>query len=194
MRQPDIQKVFGWATAPFAGGERTPDGSRHLPKEHVHGLSAAAVFSAAKPSLVGIVVRHPNGGRGQPQRVMVSPERGLDGDRWAYGKRNIGDQVSVMNLSVAYQIANGQSVVFFGDNLLVDLDLSELSLPEGSELSIGTVRFRVSAKPHTPCHLFKARFGEAAFRGTAQDLRLRGLFLEVLSSGQIAAGNVITLH
>lgn len=194
MRQPDIQKVFGWATAPFAGGERMPDVSRHLPKEHVHGLSAAAVFSPEQPSLAGIVVRYPNGGRGQPRKVMVSPEQGLDGDRWAYGKRNIGDQVSIMNLSVAYQIANGQSVVFFGDNLMVDLDLSELSLSEGSELSIGAVRFRVSAKPHTPCHLFKARFGEAAFHATAQDLRLRGLFLEVLSSGQIAAGNAITLH
>lgn len=184
--------VFEWSQRAHQG-ERVPDTSAYLTQEQLMSCDASATHDGSG-GLAGIVLRHPDGSRGQPNRVAVTCEYGLVGDRWGSGKRSPTNQVSMMNVHVAYTIANGQSVVLFGDNLFVDLDLSESAMPIGTQFSIGTVRFKVSEEPHTPCHQFKARFGDAAFRMSAKNLRLRGVLLTVLSDGEITVGDAIKIH
>ena len=184
--------VFEWSQR-INTGERTPNTSAHLTQGQLLNCDAS-VTSGVSGGLAGIVLRHQDGTRGQPKQVSVTCEGGLAGDRWGSGKRSLTNQVSMMNVHVAHTIANGQSVVLFGDNLFVDLDLSEDALPVGTQFSIGGVSFEVSKEPHTPCHQFKARFGDAAFRMSANNLRLRGVLLTVLSDGVIKVGDPIVIH
>lgn len=186
------KSVFEWSQRQHIG-ERVPDSNAHLPQAQLSACDAS-VTQRAPSGLAGIVLRHPDGSRGQPKRVSVTCEHGLAGDRWGRGKRSPTNQVSMMNVHVAHTIANGQSVVLFGDNLFVDFDLSEAALPVGTQFSIGSVRFEVSEEPHTPCHKFKARFGDPAFRLSANNLRLRGALLTVLSDGDVSVGDRIEVH
>ena len=49
-----------------------------------------------------------------------------------------------------------------GDQLYVDLDLSEANLPAGTRLAIGGAVIEVTAEPHTGCAQFSQRFGASA--------------------------------
>ncbi|MGB0645530.1 MAG: MOSC domain-containing protein [Bradymonadia bacterium] len=186
----DAHRLNEWACRPYPPSGRIPDADAHLSTEAVAQLSPS-LLSQQPNRLSGIVVRYADGTRGQPTEANVTVEEGILGDRWATGKRDVGNQISAMNTMVAYTIANGQSVVLSGDNLFVDFDLSETALPVGSQLAIGTVHLEVSAEPHTPCLKFKARFGEPAFRHAAQNLRIRGVLLTVVKSGGFGVGDEI---
>lgn len=186
----DAHRLSEWARRPCPPGGRTPDADAHLSTEAVSAVRPS-YMSRQLGILSGLVVRCVDGSRGQPTEAEVTVEDGILGDRWASGRRDRGNQISAMNTAAAHTIANGQSVVLSGDNLFLDLDLSEAALPVGSQLAIGTVRFEVSADPHTPCMKFKARFGEPAFRRAAQDLRIRGVLLTVVQSGKLRVGDQI---
>ncbi len=50
-----------------------------------------------------------------------------------------------------------------GDQLYVDLDISQANLPAGTRLAVGAEAvIEVSAKPHTGCAKFTRRFGDDA--------------------------------
>jgi MOSC domain-containing protein YiiM len=136
-----------------------------------------------------LVLRSSTGERQQPTRATLTVDGGLDGDRWAGGKALRGEQISVMNLDVAEAIANGQSIVLFGDNVFTRLDLGALCLTVGTRLWLGGALTEVSAVPHTPCTQFRERFGEAAFECVAKTQRLRGIYLTVIGGGEVAVGD-----
>ena len=78
--------------------------------------------------------------------AQLTPEGGIDGDRWVRdsyyrlhdGRSDPRCQVSLMNARFLRQIAGGNDAMCLaGDNLIVDLDLSEDNLPAGSQLTIG---------------------------------------------------------
>src|SRR5438552_9871695 len=131
---------------------------------------------------VALVVARPDvGARLTPERCRLTPDGGVDGDRWA--QRENPDptmQITVMRADVARLIANGQPLSLPGDNLLVELDLSPSNLPTGTRLRVGTALCEVTPKPHTGCGKFAARFGPDARDVTAaeefQEWRLRGLY------------------
>ena len=79
---------------------------------------------------------------------------GIDGDRWASEPSpDPAGQVSLMNARFLRQIAgHDDAVALAGDNLIVDLDLSEENLPPGSRLAIGeSVVVEINGEPHTGC-------------------------------------------
>jgi MOSC domain-containing protein YiiM len=82
-----------------------------------------------------------------------------------------------------------------GDNLIVDLDLSEKNLPVGTLLTIGDVVLVVSADPHRPCGQFVHRFGALAAkrvaRGTRTGRRTRGVLASVAVPGRLRTGATI---
>jgi MOSC domain-containing protein YiiM len=100
-----------------------------------------------------------------------------------------------MRIDVARLFANGQPLFLFGDNLLVDLDLSLANLPTGSRLRLGAAQLEVTPEPHTGCAKFRQRFGADALRFTAdrrfRHLRLRGIYLKVVDAGEVALGDSI---
>jgi len=100
-----------------------------------------------------------------------------------------------MRVDVARLIANGQDLSLFGDNLLVDLDLSAAALPPGTRLTLGGARLEVTPKPHTGCSKFRQRFGVDALRLTGDErylhLRLRGVYFKVIRSGVVTVGDTL---
>ena len=82
-----------------------------------------------------------------------------------------------------------------GDQLYVDLDLRADTLPAGSRLAIGDAVIEISAKPHTGCEKFAARFGIDALAWISTPVgkahRMRGLNTRIVRGGEIAVGDVI---
>ena len=82
-----------------------------------------------------------------------------------------------------------------GDQLYVDLDLGEANLPAGTRLRVGEAIVEVSAKPHTGCAKFGARFGSDALRWIngpeGRRLRMRGINARVVSAGVVRPGDAV---
>lgn len=155
--------------------------------------------SPATPGrLERIVVRPSRSERLTPAEVEVTVEGGLHGDRWSAEEgRGPGNQVSLMNVHVLRAVAGGDEarMPLAGDNLIVDLDLSEKNLPVGSLLTIDDVVLVVSPDPHRPCAHFVDRFGALAAkrvaRGNRTGRRTRGVLASVVVPGRLRAGATI---
>ena len=129
---------------------------------------------------------------------------GLVGDTWrSRGSRRTPDQLAdpkmqltVMNARVAALVAiDDDRWKLAGDQLYVDLDLSEANLPPGSRLVVGSAVIEVTDAPHLGCKKFRERFGEDALRFVNSDvgrkLRLRGVNTKVVRSGRLELGDAI---
>jgi MOSC domain-containing protein YiiM len=154
---------------------------------------------------VRLIVRRT--GRGQREILAageLDPDVGLVGDDWverpsrATGQPSPYAQLTVMSARYAALItrdAGPDAWAQAGDQLYVDLDLSQENLPAGSRLALGSAVIEVSAEPHTGCAQFVARFGRDAMllanseRGRA--LRLRGANAVVVRSGVVRTGDVV---
>jgi len=80
-----------------------------------------------------------------------------------------------------------------GDNLYVDLDLSEENLRAGQRLAIGTVVLEITAHPHNGCKKFNERYGGNAVKFVnspiGKKLHLRGIYAKVVQDGVIRVGD-----
>ena len=126
----------------------------------------------------------------------MSPEAGVEGDRWSQGKRVREAQVTMMNARVAAMLAAGRAPLDApGDNFQVDLDLGEEALPAGSRLRGGGALIEVSALAHSGCKYFRERLGAAALDWVNavpnRALRLRGVNCLVIEAGEIALGDPV---
>jgi hypothetical protein len=158
--------------------------------------------------LEAIVVRPAANERRTLTTAQLSIEGGIDGDRWVRdsyyrlkdGRSDPRCQVSVMNARFLRQIAGSEgNICLAGDNLIVDLDLSEANLPAGSQLAIGSqVIIEISDLSHTGCSKFAGRYGNDARtftnneRGTS--LHLRGRYAKIVSGGSISVGDEVRKH
>jgi hypothetical protein len=142
-----------------------------------------------------LVARRADGIRDLPMRVVLSPERGMPGDRWERDCKDPVMQLAVMRRDVAELVAGGQAIEMAGDNLFVDLDLSADNLPTGSRLRVGKAIVEVSPEPHNGCRKFRDRFGHDALKLTAdpelRDVHLRGIYWTVVEAGEVAVGDEI---
>ncbi|MBA2332651.1 MAG: MOSC domain-containing protein [Actinobacteria bacterium] len=130
---------------------------------------------------------------------------GLVGDSWkTRGSKRTPDgsshpemQLNVMNARVVDLVAAGdpERWALAGDQLYVDLDLSEENLPPGTRLGLGSAVLEVTAEPHTGCAKFHSRFGGPAHRfvntKAHRHLRLRGLNAKVVQAGTVRRGDSI---
>ena len=82
-----------------------------------------------------------------------------------------------------------------GDQLFVELDLSEENLPAGTRLEIGSAVIEVTEQPHTGCKKFAARFGNDAQKfvmtPVGRQMRLRGMCARVVQPGTIQRGDTV---
>jgi MOSC domain-containing protein YiiM len=82
-----------------------------------------------------------------------------------------------------------------GDQLYVDLDISQANLPPGSRIQIGEAVIEFSEPPHTGCDKFGSRYGVDALKfinsPLGRELRLRGANCRVVVSGTIRTGDSI---
>jgi hypothetical protein len=168
------------------------------------GLTAVR-SSPRDEGAVDLLVRRPAVDvRETPARADVDVALGLVGDNWRErGSRRSADgaadplaQVTVMNARAALLMAGTRDrVPLAGDQVYVDLDLSEANLPAGTVLDFGDAALEVTAAPHTGCAKFSARFGVDALRLTASPegraLRLRGINTRVVRAGAISVGDPV---
>jgi MOSC domain-containing protein YiiM len=155
--------------------------------------------------LDAIVIRTAPNKRRMLQSVRVTPEGGVEGDRWVTdsyyrlkdGRSDPCCQVSLMNVRFLRQIAGSEDAICLaGDNLIVDLDLSDANLPAGSRLAIGReVVIETTDKAHTGCSKLEGRYGSEAraFMNSKarKSLHLRGRYASVVSGGTIEVGDVV---
>jgi MOSC domain-containing protein YiiM len=82
-----------------------------------------------------------------------------------------------------------------GDQLFIDLDISQSNLPAGTRLAIGSAVIEVTKPPHTGCAKFSQRFGFDASRFVNSplglELRLRGMNAKVVTAGTVRVGDEV---
>lgn len=138
------------------------------------------------------------------QEGELDTTEGLVGDTWKVrisvhstdGTPNINKQITIMNArTVALLAQSEEHWPLAGDQLYVDLDLSDDNLPPGTRLSIGSAILEVSADPHTGCQKFSSRFGVEALKFVnspeGKRLHLRGINTKVLQAGTIKVDDVV---
>jgi MOSC domain-containing protein YiiM len=157
----------------------------------------------APPELgrVELVVRRPVEGE---REILAAAEldraEGLVGDRWVRGKpgrpANPETQITLMSARAADLVAGTRDRwALAGDQLYVDIDISEANLPPGARLAVGTAVIEITPLPHTGCKKFVRRFGrDAMLFVNAPDgraLRLRGVNARVVEPGVVRPGDEI---
>lgn len=153
--------------------------------------------SPADEGRVELMVRRPaENEREVVLEAMLDCAKGLVGDNWANGSAHPDAQLTVMNARAALLVA-GQADrrQLAGDQLYVDLDLSEHNLPPGTRLQVGSAVIEVTHPPHLGCNKFAERFGHDARRfvnsAVGRQLRLRGLNAKVVVPGAVRVGDTI---
>jgi hypothetical protein len=152
-----------------------------------------------------MIVRRPQvDSRETLQEAELSLLDGLVGDNWKMrgsgrmpdGSANPDAQITIMNARSTALVAQTEDRwPLAGDQLYVDLDLSDDNLPPGTRLSIGSAVLEVSAVPHTGCKKFSARFGVEAMKFVntpeGKQLHLRGINTRIVRAGTIHVGDVV---
>jgi hypothetical protein len=150
-----------------------------------------------------LIVRRP---QVEAREILESGEldlrEGLVGDSWKErgssrsedGRAHPDMQLNIMNARAIAVISPDESRwPLAGDQLFVDLDISEENLPAGTRLSIGEAIIEVTNQPHTGCKKFVARFGLDAMKWVnsevGKQLHLRGINAKVVQAGTIKTGD-----
>ena len=129
---------------------------------------------------------------------------GLVGDNWGERSSRLTEdgsahpdmQLNIINSRlIAHVCPDASRRQLAGDQLHVDLDLSETNLPPWTRLRIGDAVIEVTDQPHTGCEKFVSRFGRDAMRFVnskrGRELRLRGMNARVVEPGPIRVGDRI---
>lgn len=175
-------------------------------------LTAHLDVLRAAPLDVGtldLVVRRPAVGQREVLDAgVLDPADGLVGDNWlsratshaiAEG-RHLQAQLNVMSSRMVRFLADTlDEQALAGDQLFLDLDISVANLPTGTRLALGDEAvIEVTAKPHTGCAKFTARFGHDAMTfvnsPVGKELRLRGFNARVVTGGVVRPGDKVLLQ
>ena len=129
---------------------------------------------------------------------------GLEGDTWRArgsshtpaGTANVNAQITVMNArTIALLAQDEERWPLAGDQLYIDMDLSDDNIPPGTRLGIGSAIIEVSAQPHSGCKKFSSRFGVEAMKFVnsleGKQLHLRGINTKVIQAGTIRVGDLV---
>jgi len=152
-----------------------------------------------------LIVRRPRvGEREVLQQAELDLVEGLVGDSWkTRGSSRTSDgsshpdmQLNVMNARVIALVAQEKGRwPLAGDQLFIDMDLSDANLPPGTRLALGSAVIEITDQPHTGCKKFLARFGLDALQfvnsAAGRELHLRGLNAKVVQPGVIRVGDVV---
>ena len=154
--------------------------------------------------ILELIVRRPAVGEREVLRAAeLDLVQGLVGDTWSTrgsvrsgdGKAHPEMQLNIMNARAVALIAQSPDRwQLAGDQLFLDMDLSDANLPAGTQLLLGSAVIEITAQPHTGCNKFMARFGRDALRfvnsKVGNELHLRGINAKVVQAGVIRVGDV----
>jgi hypothetical protein len=177
----------------------------HLSSEELTAAQETVTESPTDDGTVEMIVARPDvDERKVLDRGDLIVGEGLAGDNYVQrgnartpdGSAHPEAQLNLMNSRAIDLVTGGDRDRWplAGDQLFVDFDLSVTNVPAGTRLAIGSAVIEVSAKPHTGCKKFGARFGTDAARwaNSDKDRRYRGINAIVVEAGTIQRGDRIT--
>lgn len=179
--------------------------SHHLTQAELEAGLEAILQAPKKEGTLELIVRRPQiEAREVLQLGELHLNDGLIGDNWkTRGSSRSEDggphpemQLNLMNARVIALLARERARwALAGDQLYIDLDLSEANAPAGTRLALGTAIIEITAQQHTGCKKFTARFGVEAVKFVnspiGRELRLRGANAKVIQPGTIRVGDVV---
>ena len=154
-------------------------------------------LAPADAGTVELVIRRPaEGEREVLESAELDTSDGVVGDRWAAGDANRDMQLTLMSARSAALVAGDRERwPIAGDQLYVDLDLSESNLPPGTRLAVGTAVVEITEVPHRGCGKFSRRFGVDALKlvnsAVGRELNLRGVNARIVEAGTVRPGDPI---
>jgi len=177
---------------------------RHLSREELEAGLDEIRRSPKDEGVLHLIVRRPRvGAREVLEEAQLDPVEGLVGDTWRTRKstRTVDGsphpdmQLNIINSRVASLVAQDRSRwPLAGDQLFIEMDLTDANLPPGTQLAIGSAVIEVTDQPHTGCAKFVERFGPDAMKfvnsTVGRELHLRGINAKVVQGGTIRAGDV----
>lgn len=177
---------------------------KHLTMQELEAGLDHIRLSPKDEGLLALIVRRP---KTEEREVlsegMLHLDQGLVGDNWSNrgssrtpdGSAHPHMQLNIMNSRVTALVAQAKERWrLAGDQLYLDMDLSQENLPAGTRLALGSAVIEVTALPHLGCQKFVARFGVDAMKFVnsplGKQLRLRGLNARVVQGGVVRLGDV----
>ena len=165
----------------------------HVPLAQLNAGLDPIRRSPSDAGRIELIVRRPQAEvREVVAEARLCEDEGLVGDRWREGAQSAGDgyadtQITIMNTrSIALIAADEARWALAGDQLYVDLDLSETNTPPGTRLQVGS---------HRGCGNFSRRFGVDALKlvnsEVGRTLNLRGINARVVRGGTVRTGDTI---
>lgn len=179
---------------------------KHLATEELEAGLDEIRRSPKDHGVLRLIVRRP---KEDAREVLDAGEldliEGLKGDNWATrgsssmadGSSNPDKQLNIMNARAAALVAAADENRWqlAGDQLFIDLDLSDENLPAGTRLEIGSAVIEITPPPHNGCKKFVARFGLEAMKfvnsAVGKQLHLRGVCAKVVQPGTIRQGDSV---
>ena len=178
---------------------------KHLTTDEINSSLTDVLSSPTDDGVLEMIVRRPAVNKREViESGVLDLENGLVGDNWlergsARTTNGLGHpemQLNLMNYRFALLIAGSRErAPLAGDQLFVDLDLSEENVPPGTRLSIGEAMIEVTSIPHLGCKKFVERFGLDAMKFANSDFgrrhHLRGINAKIVKAGEIHSRNII---
>lgn len=179
--------------------------AQHLSLSELETGLAYILQSPKDQGILKLIVRRPKDDEREVIELgELDPTQGLAGDNWKArgnkktpdGSANVNAQVTVMNSRMIELLAQSEERwSLAGDQLYVDMDLSDENIPPGTRLAIGTAVIEVSDVPHTGCSKFAERYGADAIRFVnspeGKRLHLRGINTRIVQAGTVRVGDVV---
>jgi MOSC domain-containing protein YiiM len=181
------------------------EATSHATKAELEEALAWLRESPRDDGRIELIVRRPGiEEREVLEEAQLDPVEGLVGDNWLErGSKSTEDgsahpdaQLTLTNSRMVSLIAKSpERWPLAGDQLYVDLDLSEENLPPGTRLEVGAATIEITDKPHTGCGKFVKRFGVDALKfansPVGREMHLRGIYARVIEGGVVRKGDAI---
>lgn len=170
---------------------------KHLTTEEIGAKLQFVIESPKDDGVLGLIVRRPKTNeREELETGELDVEKGLVGDDWIERDGNHETQITIMNSRIAEILAQDKDRrKLAGDQLFIDLNLTDENLPIGTKLEIGSAVLETTAVPHNGCKKFVERFGLDAMKfvnsPVGKKYHLRGIYAKIIKSGTIRQGDSV---